>query len=122
MQKFTLLILLFFGLLSACTFQNEEEYFEHYNCNTDSISYDSVTVVFKNICLQCHSTSFTRRDGIFFDNYELTKASINTGLVLPAIKHAGPYKMPYNMDKLSDCQIERIEAWIEDGMPEKYTE
>ena len=45
--------------------------------------------------------------------------SINTGLVLPAIKHAnGVPPMPNGMPKLNDCDIAKIEAWINAGMPE----
>jgi hypothetical protein len=52
------------------------------------------------------------------NSYENVKASINTGKVLPAIKHTGPYKMPYGQPMLSDCDIDKIEAWINAGMPE----
>jgi len=113
-------------LCFSCTFNNEEEYFEpvktdtipQVTCFTANLTYDSLSYIFRGICYSCHSSDFTYRSGIQFDNYQATKSAINTGKLLPAIKHEGNYKMPYQQAKLSDCEIERIEAWIKDGMPE----
>ena len=68
--------------------------------------------------MHCHDNKDTYRPGIEMDSYESVKASINTGLVLPAINHTGQYKMPYELPKLSDCELNKIAAWINDGMPE----
>lgn len=112
--------LIFISILSfiyvSCTFENEQDYFDS-NCETENLTYDSLTYVF-SICSQCHNNVSTYRTGIEMDSYESVVNSINTGLVLPAIKHEGQYLMPYNLSKLSDCEIKKIEAWINDGMPE----
>jgi hypothetical protein len=116
----TLFGLLFLGLTGfvSCTFENEENYFNPV-CDTTTIVYNDLTYIFTNVCASCHvSPDNTPRPGIVMSNYEQVKASVLTGKVLPAIKHEGNYKMPAGQAKLSDCDIEKIEAWINAGMPE----
>jgi uncharacterized protein YigE (DUF2233 family) len=103
---------------TSCTFDNEEDLLEDYVCDTTDISYNDLTYIFSDICARCHDDVYTYRNGIEMDNYESVKLSIQTGLVLPAIKHTGPYKMPNQEPKLSDCDILKIETWINAGMPE----
>lgn len=102
--------------LFSCTFDNEQEYFND-ACITTNLTYGSLTYIF-NICSQCHNDVSTYRTGIEMDLYQSVVKSINTGLVMPAIKHEGDYQMPYNLSKLPDCDIKKIEAWINDGMPQ----
>ncbi len=105
-------------LVNACTFNNEEAYFSEYKCDTTQVLYSDLTYIFSDICASCHHSSYTESEGIVFDSYEMVKASIGTGKVVPAIKHEGSFKMPEGRNKLSDCEIEQIEVWIEAGMPE----
>jgi hypothetical protein len=116
----TLYTLLFLGLTGfvSCTFENEENYFNPV-CDTTAIVYNDLTYIFTDVCASCHvSATETPRPGIVMSNYEQVKASILTGKVLPAIKHESIYKMPAGQAKLSDCDIEKVEAWINAGMPE----
>lgn len=101
----------------SCTFYNEKDYF-NLTYNTEGLTYDSVSYIFDNNCVRCHSVDYTERDEIKLDNYQNVVNSINTGKVLPAIKHEGPYLMPNGEPKLPDFEINRIEAWANDGMPE----
>lgn len=122
-------IIIFFGVVSflvsvltSCTFNNEYDYFGDTEvpevCDTLVTTYDSLTYIFTDICSECHNSEYTYRGGIEMDTYISVKSSIETGKVLPAIKHEGDYKMPFELPKLSDCEIQRIELWIEEGMPE----
>ncbi|MCK9207345.1 MAG: hypothetical protein M0P66_09565 [Salinivirgaceae bacterium] len=106
------------SLVDGCTFQNEEDYFGETYCDTIDVSYEDLTYIFTDICATCHNSIITPRPDIVMDSYENVKASINTGLVLPAINHSGDYKMPQGRDKLSTCDISKIEAWVNAGMPE----
>ena len=113
-----------FGSIS-CTFENEEDYFGEPQCDTllvnrDTIEvyYNDLTYIFTDVCAVCHNSSATYRDGIVMDSYENVVSSINTEKVIPAIQHTGKYKMPYNLPKLQECEIQRIEVWIENGMLE----
>ncbi|HAF30412.1 MAG TPA: hypothetical protein DCG75_15325 [Bacteroidales bacterium] len=111
------IIIYFFVNSTSCTFDSEEELLEYYNCDTVNVNYNNLTYIFTDICAVCHDDD-PPRVGIKMNSYENVKASINTGKVLPAIKHTGPYKMPYGQPMLSDCDIDKIEAWINAGMPE----
>ncbi|MCG8410514.1 MAG: hypothetical protein MI739_04420 [Bacteroidales bacterium] len=110
-------IILSIFLSYSCTFDSEEEFFKNYYCDTTNITYNDLTYIFTDICAVCHSQTITYRDGILTDTYESTKLSIKTGLVIPSIKHTGPYPMPYQQPKLSDCDITKIEAWINARFP-----
>ena len=104
---------------TSCTLQNEEDYLKDIICDTTDISYNDLTYIFTGTCTACHSELFTYRDGIKMDSYNNVKSSINTGLVWPSINHAnGVPPMPGGMSKLSDCELDKIEAWINAGMPE----
>ncbi|HAN00019.1 MAG TPA: hypothetical protein DCQ26_15570 [Marinilabiliales bacterium] len=105
------------SLVDGCTFQNEEDYFGETYCDTIDVSYEDLTYIFTDICAECHNSTETKREGINMDSYTNVKASINTELVLPAIKHETS-KMPKGRDKLSTCDISKIEAWVNAGMPE----
>lgn len=107
-------ISLFFGFQS-CTFQNEEDYFA--TCDTTAVVYSDLTYIFIDVCATCHNSISTPRPGIVMDSYENVKKSFETGKVLPALKHEGVYKMPKNRSKLTDCELQKIEAWYNNNMP-----
>ena len=103
----------------SCTFDNEEDLLKDYNCDTTDIIYSDLTNIFNGICANCHSSTFTLSPGINMDSYSNVKSSINTGLVVPAINHEnGVPPMPQGLPKLSNCDLEKIQAWINLGMPE----
>jgi hypothetical protein len=113
---FSVFALIYIG--TGCTLNNEEEYFTEQFCDTTNVTYQMVRSIFVNNCATCHNFSSTYREGIELDTYESTVSSIETGLVIPAIKHTGPYQMPYEQPQLPDCFIRQIEMWIENDMPE----
>lgn len=117
----------FFVTDFSCTFHNEQEYFGDLlkdtslnNCNTIGITYDSLSYIFEGNCKDCHKVGDTYRGGIEFDDYNQTVNSFknNEDKILTAIKHEGPYKMPFRKPKLSECEIAKIEEWINNEMPE----
>lgn len=113
----TIFLFYIFNLSTSCTYDSEEDLLEDYLCDTSNIRYNDLTYIFIDICAVCHDDN-PPRVGIKMNSYENVKTSINTGKVIPAIKHTGPYKMPYGQSKLSECDIDKIEAWINAGMPE----
>ncbi|MFA6402390.1 MAG: hypothetical protein WCX31_12325 [Salinivirgaceae bacterium] len=114
------LVILMFLLLWGCTFNSEEEYFEKTECDTTGLVYEDLTYIFTDVCARCHYQGNPYRSDIVMDSYEAIKTSINTGLVIPAIHHEGDLTpMPYKEPKLSDCNRDKIEAWVEAGMPKR---
>lgn len=120
--KYLVFIVLFvsFGLIysTSCTFNNEEDLLKDFICDTNNVVYNDLTYIFTDICSVCHNEENTYRTGIEMDSYVSVKASINSGLVLPAINHTGSFKMPFQQAKLPDCDIDKIEAWVNADMPE----
>jgi hypothetical protein len=104
---------------TSCTFISEEELLKDIPCDTIDVLYSDLTYIFTGICSTCHNETFTYKPGIILDSYISVRSSINTGLVLPAINHSdGVPPMPSGMTKLSECDIDKIESWINAGMPE----
>jgi len=120
MKNRSLLIpLVFFTYLAytGCENNNEEHLYGG-DCDTLNMTYSTIKYIFKDNCYLCHSSSRSEK-GIRTDSYLLLKAAVNTNRLLGAINHLSGYTpMPNLQPQLSDCQIERIEAWINAGMPE----
>ncbi len=108
--------------ISSCTYENEETlYPATVNCVTENMSFSNdVWPLINNNCMACHSGN-APEGGILLDNYNNVKASAeietgNYGSLYGTISHAsGNSPMPKNADKLSDCNISKIKAWIDQG-------
>lgn len=106
---------LLIGLLISCTKDNVEELSN--DCNSDQATYKTIKLTFENNCVQCHNTGFSNRN-IRLDSYEGAKNAASNEL-LKAIKHEqGITPMPYDGNKLSDCEIKSIESWINKNFPQ----
>jgi len=107
--------------LSACTFSNEEDLFEPITCEqVDQLTYDVyIKPILESRCESCHN-DILASGGITLDTYEKLAVQVANGRFLGAIKHEPGFSpMPQGQTQLSQCQIENIEAWINNGFPEK---
>lgn len=86
------------------------------NCDTLTVKYSThIEPLITTFCRGCHSGS-NPSGGIFMDNYSNVKLSVMNGSFLGSIKReAGWSGMPKNGTKLSDCNIRKIEIWIQNG-------
>ena len=115
---FNLLIFMCIITTISCTYENEEDLLEDFQCDTTSIVYGDLTNIFTGICANCHNETLNYK-GIKMNSYENVKTSVNTGRVWRAINHEdGIRPMPDGLPKLSDCELDKIGAWINAGMPE----
>ena len=106
-------------VLPSCTYNNEEEYTEDVTCDTIHVTFNDISYIFTGVCASCHYPNNPFVPGIVLNNYDNVKAAVRTNRVLGAIKHLDGYKpMPFDMPKRSDCEISKIQAWIDQGMPE----
>ena len=56
--------------------------------------------------------------GIVLEGYDNLKPFAESGTLLGVITHAqGFMPMPQDASKMSDCNINKIRSWIENGMP-----
>lgn len=89
-------------------------------CITTNITYDNtVEDIIAGSCFGsgCHDQGTTSTFEMY--NYETTKAAVGFGKFVGAINHTpGFAKMPKEGDKLSDCNINKLEAWIAADFPE----
>lgn len=96
---------------SACS--KEEE------CDTMDITYSNyIGDVIDKSCANtgCHVAGAPMGS---LESYDEAVAFINIDKMISALRHEEGFSaMPKNGDMLTECAISKIEAWIEDGMPE----
>ncbi len=103
--------------LNSCYYDTEENLYPNPPaCDTLAMSYTTdIIPIFTTHCYSCHGNN-TTVSAIEFEGYAdliLVLASKN---FLGAIKRSpGAIAMPLGSDKLPDCQIVKIEAWINQG-------
>lgn len=106
-------------LFVQCTYHNKEDYFRDSPdlCNTANMSFSAdIFPIFQNNCIMCHNNNSSPA-GVNFSSYENVKPVAESGRLLGAIKHEdGFYPMPQSAPKLDDCTINKISAWIDQGL------
>lgn len=89
-------------------------------CETTDLTYTNAIATILNA--NC-ATAGCHGEGTTFEmhNFATATAAVATETIIGAINHTeGFLPMPYPIgsDKLSDCDIDKITAWIADGAPE----
>lgn len=112
--------------ISSCYRDNEEELYNNpggSGCDTVAVSYSAeVAPILNNSCNMCHSDANANSLGAgirLAGHANLTNfLSNNKSRFLSAIKHDGmASNMPKGGSKLPNCDIQKIEAWINSGVP-----
>lgn len=87
-------------------------------CITDNISYSGfVAPLLTTNCIGCHSGG-TPSGNIVLNSHSAVQTVALNGRLLGAITWANGFQqMPQGSGKLSDCNIEKIKAWINNGAP-----
>src|SRR5688500_5214875 len=111
-------------VVSGCYNDNSEDLYPKppiSTCDTVNFTYSSkVQPIFSQSCAlsNCHKTG-SNTGGYILDTYEGAKAAANSNRLIGAIKWLpGHSQMPKGGSKLSDCDILKIELWINKGMPD----
>src|SRR3954462_11463250 len=88
------------------------------NCDTVNMKYaTNIQPIIQANCYSCHGNG-QAESGISLDSYTKLKQQANNGNLIGVITHAAGYPpMPYNLPKLSDCDINKIKDWVERGAP-----
>ena len=88
-------------------------------CDTTNRKYaaDVVPILQAN-CYGCHGSSTnTGSGGIVLDGYDNLKAKASSGVLIGVLTHAAGFpQMPKDAAKLSDCNINTIRSWINNGI------
>ncbi|MDX2248047.1 MAG: cytochrome c [Bacteroidia bacterium] len=105
---------------TGCYYDNEEDLYPVGNntCDTTGVSYVATVVpVLQNNCYVCHDAA-TKSGNIALDTYDGLKRIVDNGKFWGSINHeSGFAAMPQNGNKLSDCTLSKIKAWINTGAP-----
>ena len=114
------LALLVLGV-SGCYYDNEEDLYgqlQPVGCDTLSVTYATdVVPVLARECYSCHEPS-DPGGGIVLTTFEGLEASIANGKFQGAINHLpGFKKMPQGGNQLPDCELQKINAWVNLGAP-----
>lgn len=116
----TLVFTLFFAstlFLGGCYYDNEQDLYPGGSCDTTGVTFNnSIAPIFSTYCNSCHSGS-SPSAGISTDNYSSVVENIDR--IVGAVNHADGYMpMPQGGNKLSACELSKINAWINLGKPE----
>ncbi len=106
-------------MLNSCYYDNMEELFPDTGgtCDTTNITFSgTVMPILQSYCLGCHSGS-APSGNIVIENYDDVVGLVHSGKLMGSIRFEQGYSpMPKGGNKLSDCNITKIEHWIADGM------
>jgi hypothetical protein len=94
------------------------------DCDTLNVTFSgTIFPMIQNRCFGCHSGPVPQ-SGISLENYATISAAAaiapgNPGSLMGAITwNPGNENMPKNGPQLPDCNIEQVQKWIADGMPD----
>lgn len=118
--KILALLGLFSLVIVACG-DNEDPQPEPETCETEGMTYDNdIKAIFDTNCTSasCHNDTDLAK-GFTLQNYTAAAGAASFGNFLPSInQESGVVPMPIGADKLDQCDIDKIAAWIADGRPE----
>lgn len=86
------------------------------SCDTANVKFSTgVVPILQANCYGCHGNGQTS-GGVALDNYNTVKTRGLNGSLIGVITHAQGFPaMPKNGAKLSDCNINKIRSWINNG-------
>lgn len=89
------------------------------SCDTTGVTYANfIQPLMANKCQGCH-TGTAAGGNIKITNYAETKAIGQNGTLYGSVAHLTGYSaMPKNGAKFTQCQIDKINAWVKSGMPQ----
>lgn len=118
MKKMTALILFVSAeLVWSCSKDKASNQTNDNNCNTANMSYanDIQPIISGNCTGSCHNANNPTGNRIL-TTYSGVVDAIDNGKLVGVISHSAGYPpMPQGGAKLSDCSINKIKAWIEQG-------
>jgi len=111
---------LLLGLAASCTYSHGDPA-PACDVANENVTYSRViSPIFDANCRECHSSTnaATLGGGNDFGDYTAINRYFSPTNLLGCIRHdPGFDPMPKGRAKLSDCDIQRIEAWIAAGKP-----
>jgi mono/diheme cytochrome c family protein len=112
----------FSTIIVSCSKDNEQDLGDNNpppggnTCDTANMTYTAnVLPIISGSCYGCHANG-NASGGVSLGSYASLKTQVDNGNLLHVINHdAGYPAMPLGGSKLSDCNINKIRAWINRG-------
>lgn len=116
--KITLFLLI--AVTTSCYYDSEERLYPKISspCDDVNVTFSKTVTPILHSCLSCHSNSNAVSSGssIQLENYNDVKTAVLNGRLMGAINHSSGYvPMPLDGGKLSDCEINQLQKWIDNG-------
>ncbi|MEP6596583.1 MAG: hypothetical protein ABJA71_11590 [Ginsengibacter sp.] len=105
---------------TACKKENEENLINKQGgpapCDTSDMKYTAdIKPILVLRCYSCHGNGL-EQIGVNFDTYANVKKQVDNNKLINVIKHTPGYTpMPFGLPKLSSCEIDKIQDWINNG-------
>lgn len=106
-------------LFPGCYYDKEENLYPSTgNCDTANVTFaGTIQPLLQANCYACHSQA-AGQGGIILEGHANVVIRVNDGKLIGAISHASGFSpMPKNGQKLAECEIKRIQVWINAGAP-----
>lgn len=85
-------------------------------CDTTNVTFSlNISPLIQSNCQGCHSGG-SPSGGVSLTNYNQIQAQAITGKLFGTVNHSPGFKaMPFNQPKLSQCKIDQIRIWVNEG-------
>jgi len=106
--------------MQSCYYDNVEDLYPQLpECDTTNVTYsNSVWPVINSNCTGCHGGN-APAGNIRLENYNDISSAANNGSLLGTIRHENGWSpMPKGGGKLNNCDITKIETWVNQGTPD----
>lgn len=106
---------------TGCYYDSEEKLYPQLStsCDLTNVTFAAtVTPILQASCFSCHSNSNAASSGggIKIQNYADVVTLAKNGKLMGTVTHASGYQaMPQGGGKLSDCEINQLQKWIDNG-------
>ena len=120
MQKAIGVLIIILLITSGCYYDKYDKLYPpdaNATCDSTNVTY-SVTVrgILDGYCMGCHNASVAS-GGAVLENYADVSSYITSGQLMGDVKQlSGFVAMPPGA-KLSDCDIAKLQKWVNDGAP-----
>lgn len=87
------------------------------DCDLSNVTFSQTVfpILQNNACVGCHSGA-SPSGGVVLSNYNAVVAEVNSGRLMGAIRHQQGFAiMPPSGTQISQCNIDQIQKWIDDG-------
>jgi hypothetical protein len=110
-----------FAILTiSCENNNELDLYGETDCDTINITWENTISEILNVnCVVCHGPSLSYNN-VRHDSYTSELVVVNDGRLRGVVNHLpGFSRMPKDRPQLSECDLKKINTWLDNGAPEK---